>query len=146
MQRRNVTPHLETIALDAVGGTYPLPGGLLPTTQSLMVLDSITLSITADGAEDISVEIFPEDQSSSLFKYSRTYAAAERDIVHTTFPRGLVLHKFMQTEGTGQVSSQPGMAAYLRNGSGAILTLTGTPTTCQVLLSWRWVHPSDVGT
>ena len=148
MQRRNVTPHVESI--DLAGATsIPLPAPHVMQapylSQYVMVIDSITASILADGPEDCGFLIAAED-GQSLFKYSRTFAAAERDCVHMTFPRGLVLHKFMAAEGTGQTSSQPGMAAYQGAGWGATLTIIGVPLVCQVLLSYRFVHPSDVGT
>jgi len=140
MQALKASPHILTVDAVLTGVTLPTPDGSfkLPANYFL-VIDSITCSLVSAGAESVGVEVF-NDENISVYKLARDIGANTRDVLHVSFPRGLIISKQTTTPGTGQTFSYRGMGTYTPS---SLLFVIGSPSTAVVTLTYRYVAPSD---
>lgn len=120
----------------------PFPG-TLPGVPSnyFIVIDDIAASITANGAGAVKVTIAADD-GQTIYVIGKTFAAAESDTFHITFPRGLVLPKLTRQLVSGGRISVPTNATYT---SASIFTVSGAPTACYITVNYRYMAPAAIG-
>lgn len=124
-------------------GSPPFPStvGGVPSNYYIVV-DDITVTLTANGAGSYGVDVDTDD-AFLMMSIGKTFAAAETDTFHLVFPRGLPIPKITRTILSNGRFSVQSNAVYTNS---AIFTVTGSPTSCQVTVNFRYMSPADLGT
>jgi hypothetical protein len=143
-----MTASAQTLFFDAFATNQAL--FVPPTTYAKLpadyyiVVDSITYSLTADTQGNYGIIVNAED-GTLIAWMERQVGDSETDIMHMSFPKGLIVHKSSYAPGTAQLQGYRTNIPYA--GNQAAVGISGiTPISGAVTVSYRYVHPAELGT